>query len=459
MAGPTKGRKSTAAPKQQRTPPPATGHVAPEPKPAQEGVLDLQRWSGNRSVAAMLTVSRQAVPVAPPATDPAFDATLFSKGGTRFDTKVLPKGPSPVLGEVTITLRVHVTFQHFTRADMRREPWRSHKFTKAQLADFRWTAAEEAKFKSEFATKVSQGWSGKHQLRTKDPAFAPHSAMVQVVVEMVDDAGKAHNQMTALKVPQGKSTDTPPPRFRSFVQGNKSTLDMRDPAEPEQNRVRDKSLIEQVGGFAHNSAELTPDMETHIEAVAAKIKARGLKLGKHTTPDGVEHELVLFAVGRATAPGATGHNSKLGDARARAVLDRLNTAVGWGPQGQVEAPGERRTTGEEKFRRVDLTIVDMSPAGALSVTQNTAAHEAGHMFGLGDEYVEEDAKPQSKKFLGDKPSHFGDVEAQLGTEAAEETVVDKSASIMSVGGEVRRAHYVPFLTEVEAITRKEWTVG
>ena len=82
------------------------------------------------------------------------------------------------------------------------------------------------------------------------------------------------------------------------------------------------------------------------------------------------------------------------------------------------------------------------------------------MFGLGDEYTEEEAKERgSKKFLGDKPTHFGDVEAQLGVEAAEETVVNRSASIMSVGGEVHRGHYVPFLTAVEQVTHKEWTVG
>lgn len=422
-------------------------------------MLDLQRWSGNRSVSAMLTVSQDTPPDKAPPTDPKFDSTTFVKGGERFDTKVVPKGPSPTLGEVTITLRVHVTFKHFTRADMRREPWRSHRFTRAQLADFRWKPAEETKFKTDFAKSVSEGWSGKHQLRTKDPAFAPHAAKVDVVVEMVDDPDTAHNRMTALKVPQGKATDTPPPRFRSFVQGDTSTLDMRDPSEPEQGRVRDKQLAEQVTGFAHGSSELTPDMESHIDTLGAKVKTRGLKLGTQKTPDGVEHELVLFAVGRATSPGGTGVNKRLADARAKAVLDRFNAAVGWGEQGQVSAPGERHTTAEDKFRRVDLIIADVSPAGALSVTQNTAAHEAGHMFGLGDEYVEEDAKPESKKFLGDKPTHFGDVEAQLGTEAAEETRIDKSASIMSTGSEVRRGHYVPFLTEVEAITRKEWTVG
>ena len=108
--------------------------------------------------------------------------------------------------------------------------------------------------------------------------------------------------------------------------------------------------------------------------------------------------------------------------------------MGWGAQGTALSAGETNTTEEEKFRRVDIVIIDVGEGGQRDVTQNTAAHEAGHMFGLDDEYVEEDAEEAvSKKFLGDKPEHFGDVEAQLGTDAAKELVDQDSGSIMSVG--------------------------
>ncbi len=468
MAAPAKGRKSSAAPTKGKGKAASKGgghtHVqaAPTATSAEAGVLDLQKWAGNRSVASMLTVSRQPAPVdvkAPPATDPKFDKTRFIHAGESFDLDYTPNGPVPVKGDVTVTLRVHIDFKDFTRADLRKEPFRSHRFTRAQRADFKWTAAEKTKFGTDFQSSVATAWSKKHELMTKDPGFAEHRGVVDVKVELAD-ADKAHNTMSALKVPKGKAGETPPPRFRSFVDGDTSTLESRDASETETSTVRDKPLIEQVGGFANDSAELTPDITSEIAAVATRIKAKGFQLGEKVALDGTTHDLQLFSIGRATSKGSATHNTKLGKERAQAVLDELNSQVGWGPQGQALSAGEKNTTDEEKFRRVDIVISDQGEGGKHDVTQNTAAHEAGHMFGLDDEYVEEDATDaDSKKFLGDEPEHFGDVEAQLGTDAAKELVDQDSGSIMSVGSDVKRGHYVPFVTSIESVTTKDWTVA
>jgi outer membrane protein OmpA-like peptidoglycan-associated protein len=468
MLGPARGRKSSAPAKGKGTTKGAAkgaGHTharaeATTPTAAEAGVLDLQKWAGNRRVAAMLTVSRQPVDVkAPPATDPKFDKTKFVNAGVRFELDYTPNGPMPVKGDVTVTLRVHIDFKDFTRADMRKEPFRSHRFTRAQLRDFRWTADEKTKFGTDFQSSVALGWSRKHELMTKDPAFAEHRGVVDVKVDLVD-ADKAHNTMTALKVPQGKAGETPPPRFRSFVQGDTSTLDIRDVSEPETSTVRDRALVDQVQGFANNSAELTPDIKSAIAGIGATIKRKGIQLGAKVAADGTKHDLELFTVGRATSKGSTTYNKKLAEERGNAVLAELNSQVGWGAQGRTLSAGAKNTTEEEKFRRVDVVISDLGEGGTHDVTQNTAAHEAGHMFGLGDEYVEEDATDAgSKKFMGDKPTHYGDVEAQLGTDAADEMVDQDSGSIMSVGSDVKRGHYVPFVKSMEAATSKDWTVA
>ena len=464
MPGPAKGRKSSSAPTKGKGTSKGSGHthVQAETSPAESGVLDLQRWAGNRKVAAMLTVSRQPAPPdvkpAGPATDPKFDKTRFQSDNGQFELDYKPNGPMPVKGDVTVTLRVHIDFKDFTRADMRKEPFRSHKFTRAQRADFKWTAAEKTKFGADFQTSVATAWSKKHELMTKDPTFAEHRGVVDVKVELVD-ADKAHNTMSALKVPKGKAGEEAPPRFRSFVQGDTSTLESRDVSETETSTVRDKPLIEQIGGFANNSSELTPDMVTAIADVAAIIKRKGFVLGERVGSDGKKHDLQLFSVGRTTSKGSRSHNTKLGKERAQAVLDKLNSELGWGAQGQALSAGEKHTTDEEKYRRADIQISDLGEGGTREVTQNTAAHEAGHMFGLDDEYQEEDAdEPESKKFRGDKPEHYGDVEAQLGTDAAKELVDQDSGSIMSVGSDVKRGHYVPFLNSIESVTKKDWTV-
>ena len=142
------------------------------------------------------------------------------------------------------------------------------------------------------------------------------------------------------------------------------------------------------------------------------------------------------------------------------MLDHAQLELGWVAQGKALSAGEKNTTEEEKFRRVDIVIIDLGEGGSREVTQNTAAHEAGHMFGLDDEYVEEEPDENgARKFRGDKPEHFGDVEAQLGTDAAKELVTNDSGSIMSVGSDVKRGHYVPFLNSIESATSKDWTVA
>jgi outer membrane protein OmpA-like peptidoglycan-associated protein len=428
----------------------------------EAGVLDLQKWAGNRRVADMLTVSRQPVDTkAPPApaTDPKFDKTRFIHDDASFELDYTPNGPMPVKGDVTVILRVHIDFKDFTRADMRKEPFRSFRFSRAQLRDFKWTADEKTKFGTDFQSSVALAWSRKHELMTKDPGFAEHRGVVDVKVELVD-ADKAHNTMSALKVPKGKAGDKAPPRFRSFVSGDTSTLESRDPSEPETTKVRDRPVVEQVGGFSNDSAELTPDIKSAIAVVAATIKKKGLQLGERAAADGTKHDLELFTIGRATSKGNATYNKKLGENRAKAVLDELNSQVGWGAQGSALSAGAKNTTEEEKFRRVDIVVSDLGAGGVHDVTQNTAAHEAGHMFGLDDEYVEEDAKEaESKKFMGDHPDHYGDVEAQLGTDAAKELVDQDSGSIMSVGSDVKRGHYVPFVTSIESVTHKDWTVA
>jgi len=351
MRDPAKGRRSSAAPaKGSRAAFKGSGHThvqteaTPTATAAETGVLDLQRWAGNRKVASILTVSRQ--PVAPdvkapgPATDPKFDKTRFQSDNGQFELDYKPTGPMPVKGDVTVTLRVHIDFKDFTRADMRREPFRSHRFTRAQRADFKWTDAERAKFGTDFQSSVATAWSKKHELMTKEPTFAEHRAVVDVKVELVD-ADKAHNTMSALKIPKGGPGEKAPPRFRSLVQGDTSSLESRDVSESQTESVRDRPMLEQVGGFENNSSELTPDIKSAVEAVAATIKRKGFALGERVGPDGKMHDLAIYTVGRATSKGSRTRNTKLGEERAQAVLDHLNTTLGWGAHGRSLSSGRR----------------------------------------------------------------------------------------------------------------------
>ncbi len=121
----------------------------------------------------------------------------------------------------------------------------------------------------------------------------------------------------------------------------------------------------------------------------------------------------------------------------------------------VRSAGEENAGNDPKFRRVDVSI--FNDAKKDTNVLNTAAHEAGHMFGLGDEYAEE-KKGGGGRFFGDEPSHYGDVKALMGAEAADELLVADSGSMMAHGGQVQRGHYVYFLKALNDMTAKRWTV-
>ncbi|MCC6628422.1 MAG: hypothetical protein IT340_13615 [Chloroflexi bacterium] len=394
-------------------------------------------------------------PLAPPAParDPArtFAVPKFTHLGPRFDADYLPVGPTPAEGVLTITLKVHITFKDFTRAMMRQEPFAAHRFTPEQRADFAWTAAEKAAFATDFASSVQSGWSEKHMMDLKEPTFDHHRAKVKIVVKIVPDAAQAHNKMTAQKVPTVGPADKKAPRFRSFVQGDTSTLEIRDAKETEALEHREKKLVRQVKSFANNSAALTPEMEGQIKAIADIVKAKKITLG----PDGAA-KWEMFFVGRTTSSGAAGLNDKLGKDRAAAVQTKFNAEAGQTTANQkVVSKGETNAGTDPKFRRVDILISNMG--GTTTVQFNTAAHEAGHMFGLDDEYVEE-KKGGEGQFAGDEPAHYGDVKALMGAEAADEMLVDNSGSLMSKGATVKRGHYVYFLQALNDMTAKKWTV-
>ena len=393
-----------------------------------------------------------APPPAPVPDKPTFAFTSVSQQGTRFDSEYVPVGPLPAVGQLNINLWVHITYRDFTRAMMRQPDFRGHRFTREQIADFAWTAAEKDGFETGFMTSVQAGWGGKHSLHLDDPAFAEYRANVNVNVISVGDAGIAQMKITAQKVPRGA------PRFRSFVQGDTATLDIRDPSEPETHSVFQRTIVRQIGPFDHNSADLSP-VQAQVQGVVDQMRP----LQSATETDSLlGKRFAVGFVGRSSSPGTERHNRDLGLSRAQAVANDVASKLGR-PLGSanVSSVGERNASAEPSFQRVDVTVIpaiDGVPQ-PTATTQNVAAHEAGHMFGLDDEYVDE--KPPAgaiPKFQGDKPTHHGDVESIVGTDAADELLVQNSGSMMSTGGEVKRGHYVYFVQALNQLTGKTWKV-
>ncbi|MCP4357070.1 MAG: OmpA family protein [Chloroflexi bacterium] len=419
----------------------------------QATVLHMQQQHGNGTVqrengsgpkdAGTLPAGVPPAPAAAP-TAATFTKKEFSRKFGRFDAKYKPVAPMPKVGDLRISLKVHITFANISRVMMRKEPFKSHRFTSKQLADFAWTKTEKESFESDFVSSARNGWSNKHILRLQEPGFAKYRSRVEVDVVSVSDPGLAHTKITAQKVPKGA------PRLRSSVKGDKATLDICDPSVLESKSNDEADYIRQVGPFGFNSSKLTPKLSSQLEKVKDGIKPLLPAVKK---PD----DLNLTLTGRASSEGRKSYNERLADKRANEVAGYLRPDIGL---SMTIVAGEENATRDKKFRRVDVAYSKPSRK-SKQLKQNVAAHEAGHMFGLGDEYVEEKPKDPDlePKFLADKPTHHGVVKTVLGTETADDLLVQNSNSIMSHGNQVKRGHYIPFVAAILKMTGKKWTVG
>ena len=416
-------------------------------------VVALQRAAGNRAVQQMIRRQGDAPPDGGSPPNPElqrFLGTGFVHAGTRFELNYNPTGGAPIdqrpiSGNITVKLRLHITFKNFDAQLRRKPPYNTFRFTREQL--------RRLQLDRRRAGEVPHGHGQQHPGRVERaapprlhlPGFEEVSAGLKVKLELVADEGLAHNKVTALKIPRGA------PRFRSFVKGDASTLDIRDPSETEEHEVTKPEFVRQVAPFELGHADLTSGTTTgQLDTIIGELRTLQ-EPGKQQF--GLGEDLPTVFRGRASTPGTRRANQKLATERAKNAEAYVVAQMGWAPQGQARGAGEENATDEPRFQRVDVEVINLAGAHA-PVRQNAAAHEAGHMFGLGDEY--QDLKEH--RLTGDKPSHYGDVEAELGTDAADDLLAGDSGSMMSVGGRVEPGHYVPFLRALETVTAKQWTI-
>lgn len=392
----------------------------------------------------------------------------FKSFAPNFDLEYVPGQPAPAVGKVEVTLRVLIEYKDFDKDVAKEEPFKSyfrrHPLTAAQKADFAWSVKEKEeigkKFQADFKAQVSAAWSGKHRFHLKDPDFSEYLADAQIKVETTENPGdKYHNKMAVQKVPKGIDA-----RYRSNVrQGDReSTLDYRDASvnEKHKNEAYVHEYVKQVKPFGFDNAELTPDLTGQVDSVAADIR----KLQDPAKKDSLLGEkYAVDFTGRASSKGEKSYNEKLGLRRAVAVEQRLAADLGRpGSPSRARSVGEEHASEDEKFQRVDVLVWNVEKAFSTTNTpetdQNVAAHEAGHMFGLDDEYIDEKPDKGKPKFLGDEPDHYDKVKELMGEDAAKELVMDESSSIMSGGMDVKRGHYVYFLEALNSVTSKKWSV-
>ena len=378
-------------------------------------------------------------PAPDPVLDPFIQKTYYHEDG-KFFLRYYPTGgaPSfmrPIVGLATATLRLHVEFQNFDVVKDK-EPYKDMQWTPQQQAEFNWQDAEKATFQSDLQKSIQDGWSDKHILQANNPGFEQVSTRLFVKVRLVTTPDTAHVKIKSIKTPTGA------PRLRSEAGMDEATMDWRDPTVADKTTQTLKYF--NISPFADDSDDpstLAPQMDEVV---------------KYLVQEGAGGKRIKMKItGRSTTPGSEAYNKDLSRRRGANVQEYIhnNTPDNIMIGSQVEALGETGTTDDPSFRRVDVEIVQDG-------TQNTAAHEAGHMFGLDDEYEDEkwDTGGGKGRFNGDKPDHFEDVKNELGEKAADEMITDSSDSIMAGGDVVEAGHYVPFIQAMEAATGIQWTI-
>ncbi|MFN8469688.1 MAG: hypothetical protein U0X20_29300 [Caldilineaceae bacterium] len=383
-------------------------------------LLAMQRTVGNRMVQRLL---------AP--TLPQFSVDHFVNGNfANFNAQYDVMGPVPATGTLFISHRVHMNYPSSM------------------------TKGERTTFENNFVKSVHEKWSNKHLLTLTEPGFSPYQCNVDVTAQVEDDPKQAHTVINVVK-PKPSAE-----RFRSRVSDvdkkpnskttHTATMDFRDPTIEQKHKTHRADFIKDVGNFDFDSAQINSDCQTDIDEITQFIQ----KNAPQSDPNVCTFDLKY--TGRASSQGDKAYNKKLSERRIQAVGKQLDSLPGF-CLSISQAAGEEEATEAAEFRRVSVGVSLAGNQNANDATQDVAAHEFGHMIGLGDEYVDTAPKvPGARaKFFGDKPTHFDLAKAAVDDAAANESIIQDSDNIMAKGNEVKREHYAFFAAAIDVMTRPE----
>lgn len=230
-------------------------------------------------------------------------------------------------------------------------------------------------------------------------------------------------------------------------------------------------LLNQSVQFGSNSDTLSPSARNLLTRWIISFQSAAGTAGSSITITGRSS-----ATGERTEAGRR-RNQQLAENRARAVENFLKTTSVEGSTlrnantriSSVTFPGTTGAGEGREWRRVDISV-----AGGQG--QNIAAHEFGHMIGLGDEYASTPARDAAGNIITDANGDpitrglisgtGGDVGARTEHDAlarqmglSNGAVFENNDNIMSLGSTVRPQHYVTFFQALREVSNiPDWRV-
>jgi hypothetical protein len=321
----------------------------------------------------------------------------------------------------------------------------------ALVAPWQWATDPAAKtaFLTGFTGTVQSRWSDRFTFHCSKPYWEDVGAIVRVVVS-IHEGAKAddeHMSLTVYKVPSTFVGGVGVVNSGAGATNNTMTLNSNDVSQR-----RDNLLVPRPVTFAEGQSVLTDAGKAAVKYAANVFQAANPTCG---------------TCGRSV-PGV--------DGPVLTILCEGDLNVSYGTE--EEEAQERDRIAEERYLAIVLALIDEGFTNAndrvtmvlahapgrtcritaeSGVAQVVAEHEAGHMFGLGDEYATSKGGIRGTgPAAGGKTSH-DQLAKDMGLEGA---VAENNDNIMSIGGVVRPQHYSTFFWALKEVSdMEEWALG
>jgi outer membrane protein OmpA-like peptidoglycan-associated protein len=234
--------------------------------------------------------------------------------------------------------------------------------------------------------------------------------------------------------------------------------------------VAQSHLLTQRAFFANNSSELNAKSRERLRKWIISFQAakgtpgQTIAITGHANAVGEKTEAgrernIQLAEERATNVAAFLSSEVVEGSPLRNAETRINAVVGTGAEGADES---------KFFRSAEIVV-------GSGQGQNIAAHEFGHMLGLGDEYASTPKRDKAGNIVKDKDGDAvtrgvisgtgGDVGDKTAHDALSThmglggSVYENNDNIMSLGSTIRPQHYAIFMSALHTLTGiTEWRV-
>ena len=446
------------------------GGCGPVLSPAR--VLALQRLAGNSAVSRAVTLTSR---LGGPQVARVIDDRAHAAGRTARDAWIAggPRGPidhtpstgrggfsatyDPAGQKLTIELRGAVEFRdgmdiYFGRYVVAKQPQNVpaeeaakaiNKLPKAEraaaMAPWLWTDAAKATFLTEFKSSIQDAWKGKHQFHASKEFWTDLGATVDVRVSVLENAKQDTDHMKVVSYKESDATVASLPAHVADTSGiGRHDADENEMVVTSQHTRKRSDIPQSVWvSFEPDKTLVTAATKGNLKIFGESYKSGG---GPRCGMCKKEIAEAAGAVVNVEIPGQGTDPQGLAEGRFLAVKFELAA------NGMTDAA-----------TRCKLTVVGSGVDGTVKmgagVQQIVAAHEAGHMFGLGDEYT--------APFSGTGGDLGDPVDADLGKkQGLPGAVAENTDTIMSVGQAVKPQHYATFLEALKHVTgMEEWVFG